>query len=740
MRRLGKACAIGLLIGSLGGLLALTPLGVMLEERLGLTWLFRLRGPLPPPADVAVISLDRDSAQRLALPERIHEWPRSVHARLIERLVAAGASVIVFDVLFDRPRAPAHDRALEQAIAAAGRVVLFEYLHEEFRLLPGPQGAVAGLLATKQLRPPLPELVAAAAGTGPFPLPREHDRVSDFFAFAGELEQRPTLPAVALQRHALPALADWAALLRAAGLREDQGVLVADPAAVADAAALTGYMRALRNTFVTAPELARRLRARLVAAEVDDATRRLLAALIALYDGPDRRYLDFYGPAGSVWTVPLAALLEQDAPPDLAGRVVLVGRSELINRSEDDFATVFTGLKGTRISGVEVAATAVANLLEGRLLEPVALPATLAWVTSFGLVVSLIARLLPALLAVPLALAFAGAGQLGAQLAFARAGLWLPMTIPLLVQLPLGLVVGLLLQHREAQRAQANVRRGLRYYLPERVVAGFAEAPLDPRGIKEQLYAACMVTDAERFTSLAEELPPPQVGVFLDRYFALLFGIVARHGGQIIDVVGDGTTCIWRAAQPDRGCHRSACLAALDIIEELAGLNRDGQPLALPTRIGLNAGWVMVGNVGGGERFAYSVIGDCVNTAARLESLNKQLGTRILVTEAVVDELTELLLRPLGRFLVIGRIQPLRLVEIRGRRGGPCESGLLAAYSAALARFESGCWAEAAAGFEAILARYPADGAARLHLDRCRRYLAGAPLPPDPTVIRLEHK
>jgi adenylate cyclase len=419
---------------------------------------------------------------------------------------------------------------------------------------------------------------------------------------------------------------------------------------------------------------------------------------------------------------------------------VFVGRSELINLSEDGFATVFSGLKGARISGVEIAATALANLLEGRLLEPAGLAATLGWLLGFGLAVSLIARLLPTPAALPLALGWAILAQIGAQLAFARAGLWLPVTIPWLGLLPLGVIAGLLLQHREAQRAHANVRRGLGYYVPQTVVRGFAEAPLDPRGVKEQIYAACMVTDAERFSSLAEDLSPRQVSAFLDRYFALLFGIVERHEGLILDVVGDGTTCIWRAAPIQRSCHRSACLAALDLVEEVAALNRSGPPLALPTRVGVNAGRVLVGNVGGGGRFAYSVIGDCVNTAARLESLNKQLGTRILVTQTVVDGLDDLLLRPLGRFLVFGRAQALRLVEIVGRRGSAHDASLLAVYADALARFERQDWAAAAEGFETILARRPGDGPARLHRDCCRRYLGGAPLPADPTLIRLEHK
>ncbi len=305
---------------------------------------------------------------------------------------------------------------------------------------------------------------------------------------------------------------------------------------------------------------------------------------------------------------------------------------------------------------------------------------------------ALIAGLLPALVALPLALAFVGAGYLGAQTAFARAELWLPVTIPLLIQLPLGLFAGLLLQYRDARRARANISRGLRYYLPERVAAGFAEAPLDPSALKEQLFAACMVADAQRFTTLAEGMTPDELSAFLDRYFALLFGVVERHGGVVTDVVGDGMTCIWSAARtgPRTAAGAPAC-AALEIGREIAEFNRRSAPLALPTRIGLNAGLVMVGNVGGSGHFAYSVVGDCVNTAARLESLNKQLGTRILASEAVTERARgDLVTRPLGRFVLVGRSQPLALAEVLGRRGDPQDAALLAGFAEALALLSGG--------------------------------------------------
>jgi adenylate cyclase len=248
------------------------------------------------------------------------------------------------------------------------------------------------------------------------------------------------------------------------------------------------------------------------------------------------------------------------------------------------------------------------------------------------------------------------------------------------------------------------------------------------------------VTDAERFASLAETMTPEALSALLDRYFALLFGIVERHGGVVSDVVGDGTTCIWTAPRPEPGCCRSACLAALEIAHAVAAFNRASAPLALPTRIGLNAGPVMVGNVGGSGHFAYSVVGDSVNTASRLESLNKQLGTRLLAAAGMVEELAEIVTRPLGRFLVVGRSQPIRLVELVCRRGEACDARLLQASAEALACLEQGALAAAAERFEALLAAWPEDGPARFHLARCRHLLRTAPGQDDPGLVRLERK
>jgi adenylate cyclase len=312
-----------------------------------------------------------------------------------------------------------------------------------------------------------------------------------------------------------------------------------------------------------------------------------------------------------------------------------------------------------------------------------------------------------------------------------------------LIQLPLGLFAGLVLQYREAQRARANLSRGLGFYVPPKVAHGFAEGALDPRGLKERVFAACMVTDASRFTTLAEGMPPEELSALLDRYFAILFGVVERHGGLVTDVVGDGTTSVWTAPQPERGCRLRACLAALEIVRAIDAFNREHHPRCLPTRIGLNVGDVVVGNVGGSGRFAYSVIGDCANTAARLESLNKQLGTCIVAAQAVTDGLDEVVSRPLGRFQLVGRGGCLPVVEVLGHAADVRPARACAAapdFAVALADFQQGRFADAARRFDTILATRPLDGPSSFYRKYCLQYLNGTSAPTGQGAVRLDSK
>jgi adenylate cyclase len=129
-----------------------------------------------------------------------------------------------------------------------------------------------------------------------------------------------------------------------------------------------------------------------------------------------------------------------------------------------------------------------------------------------------------------------------------------------------------------------------------------------------------------------------------------------------------------------------------------------------------------------------------VNTASRLETLNKQVGTRIIAARAVIDGLDEIVTRPLGRFQLFGKGEALNLVEVVGSAADAPGVACAADFAEALEDFEQGRWADAARGFETILAAQPSDGPATFYRKYCEQYLSGSSVPTAHGAIRLETK
>src|SRR5262249_9169919 len=159
-------------------------------------------------------------------------------------------------------------------------------------------------------------------------------------------------------------------------------------------------------------------------------------------------------------------------------------------------------------------------------------------------------------------------------------------------------------------------------------------------------------------------------------------------------------------------------------------------------RVGLQDGDVYVGHTGGGGRFLYSIVGDTANTAARLESLNKHLGTPVLPAESVVRESTGLLLRPLGAFRLRGKADTTSIFEILGRhdRARAEHLDLCARFAEGLAAFQRKEWRRAAALFEAISKIYVEDGPSKVYWAHSQRYAAEDPVLDGAAVIQMSEK
>lgn len=750
MKRWNKGALFGLAIGLAGAAFGLSPIGADFEKELGLNWLFGIRGALPTPKDVAVVAINENTAKKMKLSPLPRNWPRSIHGRLVDNLVQRGASVIIFDLAFNNPKQPEEDSAFARSVAAAKRVVLIEKLTGKRQPILGSDGRPKGWAWVEQVIPPIRPLAEAATGLGPFPLPKVQVSIYQYWAFKQSAGGAATMPTIALQLHALNSYGRWRDLLRRAGARgiddfPDRADALKRPGGMRKA------MRSWRQAFENDPALGAKVLS-LLERDKDvgppGRDRRMIRALARLYGGRDNRYLNFYGPPGTVTNIPYDQVLA--AKPlevyrealDLENKIVFVGFSDLYDPGQPDrFVTPFSRA-GVDLSGVEIMATALANLLEGRELRPSGPVTTALVLLVFGVVVGFITYMLRAPLAVPLAVMLAAGWYAAAQYSFNTADLWLPVATPVLPQLLLALMGGLLGQYLLERRQKMQFSDAIGRYLPENVVRELTQGGVDPDSLNKDVYGTCLATDMAGFTTLSETMAPKDLAVFMNDYFDTLAQPLKRHGVDVTEFHADTIMCAWTAPERILEARSRAMAAALDVIGAIEDFNARHGPLDLYPRIGLEDGRFYLGHAGGGGRMSYSILGDCANTAARLESLNKHLGTHILASDSVAEDVDGVLKRRLGDFRLVGKAEPIGIVELMSAEGTATEAQrrLCERFAESLEVFGAADWTRASGLFEALLREDPEDGPARFYLAQCRSYLGGAMPPRNPAIIEMAAK
>ncbi len=717
-RRLIPGTVIGAIVAVAGVVLWLSPPGSWLEEQIGLKWLFSVRGPVEAPADVVVVSIDRRSAVALGHDPGLAIWPREVHAELVRTLAELGAATIAFDIAFRDEGNSRTDAELADAIVQSGQVVLIEWLEEKQGYITDEAGEITGTVEIEIRTPPLNLFAQAAAGLGPFPLPKEGTApVSQVWMFKPAAGGIATLPAMTLRVRNRNALAMWHQALEAAGTSPaDQTEFTkatyvgSGPSMAADS--LHADMVATRAMFMRDPGLADRVRKHLVAhgAGLPSYDHAALMALASLYGSADSRFLNFYGPPGTIRTLPIHALIDGDtggpreAGLSLEGRTVFVGASEMHDAGQPDgFPTVFTRRDGVDLSGVEIAATAFANLIDNRLLVVPGPGVVVAALVVFGLVIGLIVSLLPPKAVVPGGLLFGAGYAATAYVLFASAHIWLPITTPLAWQLPLAVIFGQLGKIISFTKILAKL------------------FPRWPGGNPENLQtysrvinAVCLKTDAENFTHASEIVGPHEIQKLLSIYLGKQIEASDQHLVDICEIGTDGLLAAWDEAKwGPLESRRRACLAALDTVAAVDRFNKDHPEYpSMPARIGLTSGEIFYGNKNIANKIQFGVYGDPANLASRLESLNKVLGTRILVSADAVAGVDAVRLRPVGVFMLRGVTEPVSVVEVRCRRSDDSagEIELCERFAEALALFQGRDFVNAAESLDALLTDFPQDG------------------------------
>ena len=325
-----------------------------------------------------------------------------------------------------------------------------------------------------------------------------------------------------------------------------------------------------------------------------------------------------------------------------------------------------------------------------------------------------------------------GGVALGAVLVFILTGTYVPL-LSMLVAAGLTLAVLTVVALVETERDKRWLHGAFEHYISAEFIDELVQDPdkLDLGGQEQELTA--MFTDIRQFTRIAEILAPTELVALLNRYLTRMSDVLLDERGTIDKYEGDAIVAFFGApiALPDHP--RRACEAALRmkrVEEELnIALLRDSiSPQPLYTRIGINTGPMLVGNLGTTRRMDYTIMGHQANVASRLEGANKLYGTWILVSEHTQAGLEDsFIFRRLDRVRLVGLQEPIRLYQLMGYVGDetPVLKEALETFDDGLAAYERGDFTYAEARFEQVRKLYPNDGPAMLFEERCASLRGG---------------
>lgn len=328
-------------------------------------------------------------------------------------------------------------------------------------------------------------------------------------------------------------------------------------------------------------------------------------------------------------------------------------------------------------------------------------------------------------------------------------GWWLNFIVPALTLTSNVLFVSLyrvLIEEKEKRRVVLEFGQ----YLSPEVIRRLLINPrlVDPK----KTDITVMFSDIRGFTSISEKLDAQDLAIFLNQYLSDMTGIVFEHQGTLDKYIGDAVMAFWGAPYEEPGHAGKACASAIRMIEKVHELQKkweaEGNP-RLDIGIGLNTGVASVGRMGSDLRRGYTALGDAVNLSSRLEGLNKDYGTHILVNESTYAAAKNdgYVFRELDLIRVKGKLQPVMIYELIGKAREATVYGTpemlqlrLQQFAAARSLYQQRRWSEAQTAFQTMLDSWPDDGPARAYWKRCQEYLFDEPPSGWDGVFTMTHK
>ena len=391
---------------------------------------------------------------------------------------------------------------------------------------------------------------------------------------------------------------------------------------------------------------------------------------------PEGANIWYAGPSRTFTTVSYYQALEPSKflPANfLRGKIVIVGKAvksgaEPERSTADIFATpfLFSGQRGL-MYGTEIQANMVSDLLGGQFVMRLGTFNTAVLFFLMGLLGSFLqVKWRPIRSGLLTLLCLVGYLAITYH-ALEKLNLWIPT---LLVALPFFLPYGTwgAEAYVQSEKRRREIRRAFSHYVSPSVLESVLSHPEDLKLGGKRVEATVLFSDISGFTAIAEKMPPEDVAGLLNRYLGKMTAVILQHKGTLDKFIGDAIMAFWGAPADDADHALNACRAAVAMQERLESLRgelkADGLP-GIDVRIGINTGMVIAGNMGSPDLFDYTVLGDTVNLASRLEEANKQFGTRILISSSVYEKVAgKAEARPLGKISVKGKTEEVDVYEL----------------------------------------------------------------------------
>lgn len=333
---------------------------------------------------------------------------------------------------------------------------------------------------------------------------------------------------------------------------------------------------------------------------------------------------------------------------------------------------------------------------------------------------------------------------LASQKLFVQKGIWLNAVYPLLTMVIVYTAVTLY-RYIVEEREKRKIRGAFSFYVTPSVVNEMLKNPdkLKLGGDKKELTV--LFSDIRGFTTLAEEMEPEALVNLLNEYLTEMTDIVFEFDGLLDKYIGDAVMAVWGAPLEQNDHPARACRTALKMLDRLTKMQQkweaEGTP-RLDIGIGINAGPMVVGNMGSERRFDYTVMGDSVNLASRLEGINKEYGTQVVISEFTYERVKDdFFCRELDAVRVKGRAKPAKIYELVALRSEEDPRvAIIEPFAQGLHHYRSQEWEIAEDKFHEVLNRIPDDFAARLYLQRIAELREKPPQPGWDGVFTMTRK